>query len=1435
VTLAAAAIVAVLFAGAAAGVVAIAGTAWGHARIARAAEDAAAARLVPGARLAIGRIDGGIGGAWTVDSVALTDSSGTEVAGVAHVAVQLDPAALFRGEVRLGTVTIRGLRATLQQSRDGTWNLARLMRKLPPALATTARRRLVLADSVALEDARLVIIAPDSLPSLPPVRRVFAPMSAHLGATVLSTPDSAGGWAPLRHLTAAISNPPVTLVSASGRLRWWSDSLHLDVPTLRLPASRAAVRGTIAWPASGSRIALDVVADSVAVPDVRWMSVLFPHDGAAHATVAVRTAPGGALRYDVREFALQSGTSRLAGSLAIIPGRPTAVRDLDVAFDPLDLALVRDIFGDTILKPAWRGALRGRLRGRGGPLDSLVLDSVTLAYDDARVPGARTWAAVTGAIDAAGAGVRLIGMGVRVDSLDVRTLGAVAKAADSLRGRLTGRLTLDGPTKDVTFHDLVLTHVDGQRPRSVVSGSGRIASDLHSNWLEATLSLDTIALATLAADRVHLPLRGTLAGALRLVATGDTLGLNVALRGGGGEARVSGTTLLDSTRTVMRLAGALRGFDAGAFVARREIPAMRVDGSLSLEVNESASVVDRHLAVRLDSTSRVGDAPIHAGIVRVGVDDEGFHLDTAEVRGAGWTVNGRGRLARHADDAGDSVTFAAAFDSLGVLRSLLLDSTGAPRFTALEGRLTATDGVLTGAFDDAALRVDLGASRVTVGDVHVRNGVGEVWLRGLPAKATGRLRGTVDSVTAGGARIDIATVAASIDHGERARISIDALAADSIAVAATGEVTWPDAGYRIRLDSLGARVGEHRWRSTTPGMLRVASGAVQLDSMVLTSDHGASVVARGSVPDAGAIAAELRVRSLGVGELEFLRVLPEDLAGTMTADARLTGTREAPVIVATARLDSLRSAERERPSLALDVRYQDRRATVTLAASDAGRRFLEAGGDIPVDLRLREVANRLPDAPVQFRLRADSASLAPFDAVARGISGLRGIIDGDVQVSGTLRRPRARGTLTLRDGAADVGAIGFSARNARLALDFAGDSVRLRDLHLTDGDSPRHAADASGTIRLVGDAWTEWTADVRSTAMRMRVVDDPRLASTEASWDLAVRGTLAEPHVTGAVQLPYGVFTIGPQKRSRATRGALTSVRPGTPRLDGVTVALGEDVRLKSRDANVQLAGGVELFGPLTEPWVSGTVSATRGTYRVNLGLIKRTFRVDSGSVILEGTTNTPAALDIWTSYTVRRADESDVAVGAHLYGTTDRPRLDLSSDLGSAVAQSEIISYLVFGKPSFALQDTRQSTMQTATAALVPSLGGLLEGPLGTLLPFFNTLQVTSRVGDEAGIAANPIDGLLNSYAVTGGRQVGSDSFVSISGGVCRGTRVASTASAPFWLGAAAEYRPKRSVGAAISFDPGPAPCARAGVFSDTYQVGFDLMYEWKFGRRQP
>ncbi len=282
-------------------------------------------------------------------------------------------------------------------------------------------------------------------------------------------------------------------------------------------------------------------------------------------------------------------------------------------------------------------------------------------------------------------------------------------------------------------------------------------------------------------------------------------------------------------------------------------------------------------------------------------------------------------------------------------------------------------------------------------------------------------------------------------------------------------------------------------------------------------------------------------------------------------------------------------------------------------------------------------------------------------------------------------------------------------------------------------------------------------------------------------------------------------------------------------------VSLGSDVRLRSRDANVQLTGEVELFGSLERPWISGSVYATRGTYRVDLGVIKRTFRVDSGTVIVEGTPDVSPALDIYASYIVRAPDADDITIGAHVYGTTDRPRLDLSSDLGTATAQSEIISYLVFGRSSFGVPKDRGAVGRTATAALVPSLGGFLESTLGAVLPFFSTLQVSTVAAEESQNAlSNPIELLNNNYALTGGRQIGSDTFFSITTGRCSGGRLGASSASPVWFGTAAEYRPKRSVGAAISIDPGPAPCSRVSGSGDTYQIGFDLLYAWPFGGRR-
>jgi translocation and assembly module TamB len=1414
---------------------------WGRDRVRGMIESTVGTRLVAGAKFRIGSLSRSGGTTWVADSVSLVGADGRHVASIRRASIGIALPSVFRGDVRLGLLVLDGVRLSVEQGRDGTWNVQRLFATrtgLPPE---PGPRRRVLADSIEVRDSRVEVSMPDSLPILPSQRRTFDKLFIAAGRTTLVDGDGAGHL-PFRQLAVVVNDPPVRVTGASGDVRWWSDSLRLHVPRLRLPASRASVTGRITWHQQ-TDVALDVAADSVSASDVRWISALIPSEGAITAKISVRSAGPALLRYEIAEFDLKAFQSHLTGRFDVTPGQVTEVRGLRVAMQPLDLALVRNVFGDTILKAAWQGAIHGTLTGGGGSLDSLVIDSVAARYTDARIGGAQSRFSVSGAMDVATATTRLIAMQVRLDSLDIRTVGAVVRTADSLRGAITGSLVLDGPTEDVRFSALRLRHVNGDAIASVVRGSGRVASDVRGHWMDATLTLDTLAIATLAPDSIALPVRGIIGGTLVLGATADTMRIDARLRAGDAETHLTGTTLLDSLRTQLELRGTIAGLDLRNFIARKDIPAHRLGGSLRVSLDQGPRQADRHLELRLDTTSRIGSSAVTHATLRFGQDSSGIHLDTADVRTPNWRAEARGRLAATGRSSTDSITFATEIDSLGAIRMLLLDTAGVPLVDSLAGRLNARQGVLKGSFEHATLTTDLGASGVVFGATRIHEAIGQVQVDNLPDSASGYFRGTLRGIASGNLALDEAQVRADVSGGQRARVAGRVTQGDSVDLRFGADVTWPDSSFTVRLDSLEGRFRDHRWLLALPATARVNKTVVAVDSLVLRSDHNAYVVAAGRVPERGEMSATIDVRRLGVDELSFLGILPTDLSGLITARTQLTGSRDAPAISATAVLDSIRADDRDRPSLRFEGTYANKKANVALTMTAGGRRVLDARGDIPVDLTLREVADRLIDAPMSMQLRSDSVDLSAFAGLLPRVTDLGGSLSADVNVGGTLERPRGTGSLTITNGAFALPRFGVTAREANADIRLAGDSVIVRHLRLSDGESPTDTVGLSGIVHLSGRKWTEWGVAMQSTARNFRVIDDPRLGTAEASWALDVDGRLRSPRVTGNVEIPYAVYTIGPQRRQRVQvftdSLAQLEATAGVPNVDGVIVTLGSDVRLKSRDANVQLTGNVELFGALTDPWLSGAVTAERGTYQVKVGPIRRTFRVDSGSVVLEGTKDVPAALNIHASYLVRRSDEDDVTVRAHIYGMTDRPRLDLTSDLGTATSQSEIISYLVFGRSSFGLDSATagsrgEGALTTATAAFLPTLGGMIEATLGTILPFFSTFQVTSTVSNESfsAVTRNPLDGLLNSYALTGGRQIGSDSFLSLSTGRCSASNVSGAGSAQFWFGAVADYRPKRTIGASLSIDPGPAPCNRVAAEGSNYQIGLDLSYDWKFGR---
>jgi translocation and assembly module TamB len=275
-------------------------------------------------------------------------------------------------------------------------------------------------------------------------------------------------------------------------------------------------------------------------------------------------------------------------------------------------------------------------------------------------------------------------------------------------------------------------------------------------------------------------------------------------------------------------------------------------------------------------------------------------------------------------------------------------------------------------------------------------------------------------------------------------------------------------------------------------------------------------------------------------------------------------------------------------------------------------------------------------------------------------------------------------------------------------------------------------------------------------------------------------------------------------------------------------VDLGQDVWVQTPEARVKLTGGLDIGMSGDRLVLDGEITTNRGQYRLDLGVVQRSFAIDSGRVRFFGQATIPPTLDISATNVVRVSGGSEIPVRVHIGGTYDKPVLVLSSTdpLYASAPESEIISLLVFGAPTFALDGQSQSTVKAVTGVLLPTVGGLAEGQLQRWIPGLSTLQVKTGNGqDQSQLSANSF---LNNLSISAGKQLGDRTFLRLNTGVCRGSGE-TTKGSGLWYGLAAEYRLAPSVFGQIGVDPGAAPCTRLGTdLLPRRQFGFDLFKEW-------
>jgi translocation and assembly module TamB len=245
-------------------------------------------------------------------------------------------------------------------------------------------------------------------------------------------------------------------------------------------------------------------------------------------------------------------------------------------------------------------------------------------------------------------------------------------------------------------------------------------------------------------------------------------------------------------------------------------------------------------------------------------------------------------------------------------------------------------------------------------------------------------------------------------------------------------------------------------------------------------------------------------------------------------------------------------------------------------------------------------------------------------------------------------------------------------------------------------------------------------------------------------------------------------------------------------RLDGVSVNIGDEVWLRSKEANIKLGGSLNVTrardtrettrstlgrgargdSAVYRLALAGALSADRGTYSLDLGVVQREFQVQSGRITFFGSADFNPQIDVSALYRVKQSRRADIDVKARIVGPFyPQPTLELSSD-DAYISQTDLVAYLVTGRPIYELSEPNAAAAQRAAEVLLPTGGALLSRALREQLGgWVDMFQIQTGAADTYGPQAvgDQFRSVLSGTRLGGEKQISDRLFLSFSTGLCQ------------------------------------------------------------------
>ncbi|MBN2636711.1 MAG: translocation/assembly module TamB domain-containing protein [Prolixibacteraceae bacterium] len=505
-----------------------------------------------------------------------------------------------------------------------------------------------------------------------------------------------------------------------------------------------------------------------------------------------------------------------------------------------------------------------------------------------------------------------------------------------------------------------------------------------------------------------------------------------------------------------------------------------------------------------------------------------------------------------------------------------------------------------------------------------------------------------------------------------------------------------------------------------------------------------------------------------------------DVAGKFNITAQLQGNAANPELLGSLFVDDALAYGYRFSELGGDFNFENNRLNFQGQIIPLVSGKFDLSASMPLSVRIDSMdfeINR--EDSISGKVVIDSFPLSVFQFLEEG-EQIKGVLNGKVDVGGTLNSPRPVGNLSLENAEVIIPEYGIEYRDIILDLSFSENAAQLDSFYIKSDDGDLKA---SGTVDF---NTALYKGDINQSDISIQFNKfnpfDHRQFNMELSGDVSLKGKAGEVVFGGNLTVPEAEVYLPAimNMTGRITAPEIPEpllvreiellnmqneyydiIQPDTAittndslninYLEGFTGKLNikfpSNTWIKNKDMFIEISGDIDLIKNAEFFELFGTIDIVRGQY----DLLGKRFKIQEGTLTFQGGEEIIPRINITADYTFRNSDRAEQELQVVITGIANNPVINFTLD-GNTVSEGDALSYLFFGRGMNELTVEQQEN--------VSGVGQLAGNAAMSVL----SSQLTDLLGRSLNVDYIEVkgDGDFDNATVVVGKYITNDLFVS-------------------------------------------------------------------------